>query len=38
MSGIVNGGWSFVFAAYGISALVLGGYALRSFFRSWSLR
>ena len=38
MNGIVNGGWSFVFAAYTISAIVLGGYALRSFARSWRLR
>ena len=38
MNGIVNGGWSFVWAAYGISAIVLGGYALRSFYRSWRLR
>jgi len=29
MSGIVSGGWPFVWAAYVISALVLGGYAAR---------
>jgi heme exporter protein CcmD len=28
MSGIVSGGWSFVWAAYAVSALVLGGYAV----------
>jgi hypothetical protein len=27
MSGIVHGGWPFVWAAYIVSALVLGGYA-----------
>jgi heme exporter protein CcmD len=27
MSGVVTGGWNFVWAAYGITALVLGGYA-----------
>ena len=29
MSGIVHGGWPFVWAAYIVSALVLGGYAAR---------
>jgi hypothetical protein len=29
MSGIVSGGWPFVWAAYILSALVLGGYATR---------
>jgi hypothetical protein len=29
MSGIVQGGWPFVWAAYIVSALVLGGYAAR---------
>lgn len=29
MNGIVHGGWPFVWAAYIISALVLGGYAAR---------
>jgi len=38
MNGILNGGWSFVIAAYGISAIVLGGFALRTFVRSWRLR
>jgi hypothetical protein len=28
MSGVVQGGWEFVIAAYAVSALVLGGYAL----------
>ena len=30
MSGIVHGGWGYVFGAYIVTALVLGGYALRS--------
>ena len=29
MNGIVHGGWPFVWAAYVISALVIGGYAAR---------
>lgn len=29
MNGIVHGGWPFVWAAYIVSALVLGGYAAR---------
>ena len=29
MSGIVHGGWPFVWTAYIVSALVLGGYAAR---------
>ena len=29
MSGIVQGGWPFVWGAYIVSALVLGGYAAR---------
>jgi hypothetical protein len=29
MSGIVHGGWPFVWASYIVSALVLGGYAAR---------
>lgn len=29
MNGIVHGGWSFVWAAYIVSALVLGGYTAR---------
>ena len=31
MSGIVHGGWGYVWAAYIITALVLGGYAARAF-------
>ena len=30
MSGIVHGGWGYVIGAYIVTALVLGGYALRS--------
>lgn len=30
MNGIVHGGWPFVWAAYIVSALVLGGYATRA--------
>ena len=30
MSGIVHGGWGYVFGAYIVTALVLGGYALRA--------
>ena len=29
MNGIVHGGWPFVWAAYILSALVLGGYTVR---------
>lgn len=29
MSGIVQGGWPFVWGAYIVSALVLGGYTVR---------
>ena len=35
MSGILSGGWNFVVAAYGLTAIALGGYAIhvvRSFF------
>ena len=28
MSGILSGGWNFVIAAYALSALILGGYAI----------
>jgi hypothetical protein len=28
MNGIVHGGWPFVWAAYVVSTLILGGYAL----------
>ncbi|HYK00343.1 MAG TPA: hypothetical protein VE974_01215 [Thermoanaerobaculia bacterium] len=31
MSGIVQGGWPFVWAAYIVTVLVLGGYAVRVF-------
>lgn len=31
MSGIVHGGWGYVWGAYIVTALVLGGYALRAF-------
>jgi hypothetical protein len=30
MNGIVHGGWPFVFSAYIVTALVLGGYAARA--------
>lgn len=30
MTGIVQGGWGYVIAAYAITALVLGGYAART--------
>ena len=38
MSGFVTGGWSFVWAAYGLSALILFGYAARVFVASRSER
>jgi hypothetical protein len=28
MNGVVNNGWSFVWAAYGFTTLILGGYVL----------
>jgi len=31
MNGILNGGWAFVWAAYAITAIVLFGYAARTF-------
>ena len=31
MNGMVHGGWGYVWAAYLITALVLGGYAARAF-------
>jgi len=31
MNGIVHGGWGYVWAAYLITAVVLGGYAARAF-------
>jgi len=33
MSGVVQGGWEFVIAAYVVSALILTGYASSVFFR-----
>ena len=30
MSGIVHGGWGYVWAAYLVSAVVLGGYTIRA--------
>jgi hypothetical protein len=33
MSGIVQGGWEFVVAAYAVTALALGGYAVSLFVR-----
>jgi hypothetical protein len=33
VSGVVEGGWGFVAAAYLVTALVLGGYATSVFFR-----
>jgi hypothetical protein len=33
MNGIVTGGWEFVWAAYIISAIVVFGYAARTFAR-----
>ena len=33
MSGVVEGGWAFVAAAYLVSAAVLGGYAVSVFLR-----
>ena len=35
MSGVVQGGWGFVAAAYIVTAAVLGGYATSVFLR-WS--
>jgi heme exporter protein D len=31
MNGLVSGGWSFVWAAYAITALVMATYAIRTF-------
>ena len=33
MSGVIEGGWEFVIAAYTVSALLLGGYAASVFLR-----
>ena len=38
MSGLVSGGWNFVWAAYGITTLLLGAYALRTFTSSHHAR
>ena len=32
MNGMVHGGWGYVWGAYVVSTLVLGGYAVRAFF------
>jgi hypothetical protein len=32
-TGVIQGGWSFVIAAYSVSAAVLGGYAVSVFIR-----
>ena len=36
MNGIVEGGWAFVYAAYVVTILLLGGYAVRTFVLSRS--
>jgi hypothetical protein len=36
MSGVVQGGMEFVTAAYVITALMLGGYAVSVFLRHWA--
>jgi len=33
MSGVVQGGWEFVIAAYAVSCVILGGYAASVFLR-----
>ena len=38
MNGVVSGGWAFVWAAYIISALVIFGYAARTFIQNRSAR
>ena len=38
MNGIVSGGWSFVWAAYGVTAIVIFGYAARTLAQLRSLR
>jgi hypothetical protein len=32
-SGVIQGGWEFVIAAYTVSAVILGGYACSVFWR-----
>ncbi|MDP9193122.1 MAG: hypothetical protein M3P06_15600 [Acidobacteriota bacterium] len=31
MNGVIQGGWNFVWAAYIVTVVVLGGYAFRAF-------
>jgi hypothetical protein len=38
MSGVIQGGWEFVIAAYVVTAVVLGGYTASVFLRSRSER
>jgi hypothetical protein len=38
MNGVLNGGWGFVWAAYIVSALVVFGYAARTFVQNRSAR
>jgi hypothetical protein len=33
LSGVIEGGWEYVVAAYAVSAAVLGGYAVSVFLR-----
>jgi hypothetical protein len=33
LSGVIEGGWEFVVAAYGVTAVVLGAYATSVFLR-----
>jgi heme exporter protein CcmD len=37
-TGVIQGGWEFVWAAYALSAAILGGYALSVFVRHSALR
>jgi acyl-coenzyme A thioesterase PaaI-like protein len=37
-TGVIHGGWSFVVAAYSVTAVVLGGYALTIYLRYRSER
>ena len=38
MPGTIEGGWEYVMAAYAVTALVLGGYALSLYLRSRTQR
>jgi heme exporter protein D len=38
MNGVLNGGWAFVWAAYAVSALVIFGYAARTFVQNRGAR